>query len=116
LVTERKPFGWRFTSPLLIGSTLNPINSSMIATALVGIGTDMHAGPGATASLISVLYLCSAVMQPTMGKLSTIFGPRRVFLSGVGILLVAGVIGALAPSFAWLLVSRALIGVGTSAA
>jgi MFS family permease len=111
-----KPFGWRFTSPLLLGSTLNPINSSMIATALVGIGVDLHTGPGATASLISVLYLCSAVMQPTMGKLSTLFGPRRVFLAGVVILLLGGVVGAAAPSFGFLLLSRALIGVGTSAA
>jgi predicted MFS family arabinose efflux permease len=83
---------------------------------LVGIGLDLHAGPGATATLISVLYLCSAVAQPTMGKLSTIFGPRRVFLAGAGILVLAGAIGALAPGFGWLLVSRALIGVGTSAA
>jgi MFS family permease len=112
----RKPFGWRFTAPLLLGSTLNPINSSMIATGLVGIGVDFHTGPGQTASLISVLYLCSAVAQPTMGKLSTIFGPRRVFLSGAAILLVAGIIGAAAPSFWVLLISRALIGVGTAAA
>ncbi|MCU1413315.1 MAG: transporter [Microbacteriaceae bacterium] len=111
-----KPFGWRFTSPLLLGSTLNPINTSMLATALVGIGVDFHAGPGTTASLVSILYLFSAVSQPTMGKLSTVFGPRRIFLIGVGILLVAGFIGALAPSFAFLLVSRALIGVGTAAA
>lgn len=99
--TAPKPFGWRFTAPLLLGSTLNPINSSMIATALVGIGADMHAGPGATASLISVLYLCSAVTQPTMGKLSTLFG---------------GVVGAAAPTLGVLLASRALIGIGTSAA
>ena len=45
----RKPFGWRFISPLLIGSSLNPINSSMIATGLVGIGVDFHKGPGTTA-------------------------------------------------------------------
>ncbi|HEY5223894.1 MAG TPA: MFS transporter [Microbacteriaceae bacterium] len=111
-----KPFGWRFTTPLLLGSTLNPINSSLIATGLVGIGVDFHTGPGQTASLISVLYLCSAVMQPTMGKLSTLFGPRRVFLAGIGILCVAGVIGTTAPAFGFLLVSRALIGIGTSAA
>ena len=110
-----KPFGWRFSAPLLLGSTLNPINSSMIATALVGIGVDMGSGPGATASLVSVLYLFSAVFQPTMGKLSTLFGPRRIFLTGVGILLLGGVVGASAPTFAFLLVSRALIGVGTSA-
>jgi predicted MFS family arabinose efflux permease len=114
--TERKPFGWRFTAPLLLGSTLNPINSSMLATALVGIGVDMHTGPGATATLVSVLYLCSAVAQPTMGKLSTIFGPRRIFLAGVIILLLGGVVGTLAPTFGFLVLSRALLGIGTSAA
>jgi MFS family permease len=111
-----KPFGWRFTTPLLLGSTLNPINSSMLATGLLGIGLDFHTGPGQTASLISVLYLCSAIAQPTMGKLSTLFGPRRVFQTGIVILLVAGVVGTLAPAFGFLLLSRALIGIGTSAA
>jgi predicted MFS family arabinose efflux permease len=114
--TPARPFGLRFTAPLLLGSTLNPINTSMLATALVGIGIDFHAGPGTTASLVSILYLFSAVSQPTMGKLSTVFGPRRIFLIGVGILLVAGFIGAFAPTFTFLLVSRALIGVGTAAA
>jgi MFS family permease len=113
--TRIKPFGWRFTAPLLLGSALNPINSSMIATALVGIGVDFHAGPGTTATLVSVLYLFSAVAQPTMGKLSTLFGPRRIFLVGAGILVVAGIVGAAAPSFPFLFVSRALIGIGTSA-
>jgi len=111
-----KPFGWRFTAPLLLGSTLNPINSSMLATGLLAIGLDFHLGPGKTASLISVLYLCSAILQPTMGKLSTVFGPRRVFVSGIVILLIAGVVGAAAPDFGFLLVSRALIGIGSSAA
>jgi len=112
---QRAAFGWRFTFPLLLGSTLNPINTSMIATGLVSIAADFHTGPGPTATLVSVLYLCSAVMQPTFGKLSTIFGPRRIFLIGIAILLLGGVIGALAPAFWLLLVSRALIGVGTSA-
>jgi hypothetical protein len=49
----------------------------MIATGLVGIGLDFPKGTG-TASLISVLYLCSAVMQPTMGELATVFGARCI--------------------------------------
>jgi predicted MFS family arabinose efflux permease len=110
-----RTFGWRFTFPLLLGSTLNPINSSMLATGLVGIAADFHVGPGRAADLVSVLYLCSAVMQPTMGKLATLFGPRRVFLTGVAILLLGGALGGIAPSFAVLLVSRALIGAGSSA-
>lgn len=108
-------FGWRFLLPLMLGTTLNPINSSMIATGLAGIAVDFRTGPGRAASLVSVLYLCSAVMQPTMGKLSVLFGPRRVFVVGVSILIVGGALGGLAPNFGALLVSRALIGVGTSA-
>ncbi|WP_328394704.1 MFS transporter [Nocardia sp. NBC_00416] len=110
------PFRARFVGPLLLGSTLNPINSSTLATALVGIGVDFHKGPGTTAVLISSLYLCSAVMQPTMGKLATVFGPRRIFVGGLIILVAAGVLGAAAPAFGFLVASRALIGIGTSAA
>lgn len=111
-----KPFGIRFTLPIYLGSTLNPINTSMLATGLVGIAADLAIDPGAAASLVSVLYLFSAVAQPTMGKLADIFGPRRMFLIGLGILLVGGAIGAVAPDLLWLLVSRALIGIGSSAA
>jgi MFS family permease len=108
-------FGWRFTFPLFLGSTLNPINSSLLATGLVGIAADFHIGPGRAAQLVSVLYLCSAVMQPTMGKLAELFGPRRIFLIGVAILLVGGAVGGLATGFGVLTLSRALIGIGTSA-
>lgn len=109
-------FSRKFTAPLLLGSTLNPINSSLIATGLVGIGVDFGRGPAATGALVSVLYLCSAVGQPTMGKLADVVGPRRVFVTGILILLAGGILGAAAPAFWLLLVSRGLIGIGTSAA
>jgi MFS family permease len=112
---QPQAFGLRFTLPLMLGTTLNPINSSMIATGLAGIAADFRVGPGTAASLVSVLYLGSAVMQPTMGKLSTLFGPRRIYLIGLAILLIGGAVGGVAQNFAMLLVSRALIGVGTSA-
>src|SRR6202012_2748364 len=81
----RSPFGWRFLAPLMWGSALNPVNSSIIATALAGIGTSLHVGIGATASLVSGLYLASAVAQPAMGKLAGRLGARRMFLAGMGI-------------------------------
>lgn len=113
---EAEAFGWRFTAPLLLASALNPINSSMLATALTDISGEFDVTPGAAASLVSVLYLCSAVAQPAVGKLGGVLGPRRVFLAGLLLVMAGGLIGALAPTFSWLLASRALIGVGTSAA
>jgi MFS family permease len=110
-----KPFGWRFVSPLFVGAALNPTNSSMIATALIPIGAEFHAGAGSTAVLVAGLYLASAIAQPTMGKLADTFGPRRVFLCGISIVFAAGLIGGFAPNVGTLLVSRVLIGIGTSA-
>jgi hypothetical protein len=37
----RAPFGFRFVAPLALGSALNPINSTMISTALVPIAADL---------------------------------------------------------------------------
>ncbi|MFF2299315.1 MFS transporter [Arthrobacter sp. NPDC058127] len=110
-----KPFGWTFVAPLLWGAAMNPINSSIIATALLAIGHAFDASAGQTALLVASVYLASAVAQPTMGKLSTRFGARRIFVIGMGIVVVAGIIGTVAPTFVWLVVSRALIGLGTSA-
>ena len=60
----------RFMTPLLLGASLNPINSSIIATALVAIGRDFGVGPAVTASLVAALYLASAIGQPALGTLA----------------------------------------------
>lgn len=108
------PFSWRFVTPLLMGSALNPINSSLIATALVPIARAVHVSVGQTAVLVSVLYLASAICQPTAGKLAEEFGPRRVFLAGILLVLVGGLVGGLGQNLATLAVARILIGAGTS--
>ncbi|MFI1676088.1 MFS transporter [Streptomyces sp. NPDC020607] len=115
-VRERSAFGARLTAPLLLGSLLNPLNTTMISTGLVAIGHDFGVGASDTAWLVSVLYLASAVAQPVLGKLADSVGPRRVFLGGLVLVVVSGLVGALAPAFGWLLASRALLGIGTSAA
>ncbi len=110
------PFSWRFTTPLFIGSALNPINSSMIATALVPISSGLHVPVGQTASLVTALYLASAVAQPTAGKVAEVFGARRVFLVGIVLVLLGGVLGGAAQNLLMLLIARVLIGLGTSCA
>lgn len=91
--TPKDAFSWRFVTPLLMGSSLNPVNSSLIATALVPIAAAVHVSVGRTAVLVSALYLASAIAQPTGGKLSEEFGPRRVFLAGILLVLAGGLVG-----------------------
>jgi len=112
---RRRPFGPRFVAPLLMGATLNPVNSSVIATALVAIAAAVGVPIGRTSILISCLYLTSAIAQPTAGRLAEEFGPRRVFLAGIVIVLLGGLLGGVATSMDMLIVARVLIGLGTSA-
>lgn len=113
---DSRPFSWQFTTPLFLGSALNPVNSSLIATALVPIAHGLDVPIGRTAALVSALYLASAIAQPTAGKAAEVLGPRRVFLTGIGLVLAGGLLGGLAPNLLLLLVSRVLIGLGTSCA
>jgi MFS family permease len=112
---QRDAFSWRFVTPLYMGSALNPINSSLIATALVPIAQAIGVSVGQTAVLVSALYLASSIAQPTAGKLSEQLGPRRVFLAGIVLVLLGGIVGGVGQNIATLTVARVLIGIGTSA-
>ena len=110
-----RAFSRRFVIPLFLSSALNPINSSLIATALVPIAHAMGTSVGATAVLVSALYLASSIAQPTAGKLAEQFGPRRIFLIGIVLVLVGGIVGGAGQNLSTLTVARVLIGIGTSA-
>ncbi|GGL63466.1 MFS transporter [Streptomyces fumigatiscleroticus] len=109
-------FDRRLIAPMVLGSVLNPINSSMIAVALVPIGLALGAPPSETVWLVTALYLATAVGQPVIGRLVDMYGPRRLYLLGTGLVGIAGLLGALAPSLGALITARVLLGFGTSAA
>ena len=113
---SKVPFGISFVGPLALGSALNPVNSTMISTALVPIAAEFHTSVAETGWLIAALYLTSAVAQPTAGRLADIFGPRRVYLVSLVFVAIAGVVGLLAPSLDALVAARVLLGLGTSGA
>jgi MFS family permease len=100
---------------MVLGAILNPINSSMIAVALVPIGVAFHALPGETAWLVSALYPATATGQPVVGRLVDRYGPRRLYLIGTAMVGVAGVLGLVAPSLGVLVAARVLLGLGTCA-
>jgi MFS family permease len=111
-----RPFSARFVAPVLIGPMLNPINTTMISVALVPIAHSLHVTSAVVIWLVAGLYLASAIAQPTMGKLADRFGPRKIYLIGLVLVIVAGILPTLMPTFAGVLIARVLIGVGTSAA
>ncbi|MGW2464930.1 MFS transporter [Streptomyces sp. NPDC001761] len=109
-------FDRRLIPPMILGSVLNPVNSSMIAVTLVPIGVAFGAPPAETVWLVSALYVATAVGQPVIGRLVDMYGPRRLYLAGTALVGFAGLLGALAPSLGALIAARVLLGLGTSAA
>ncbi|MBS1870675.1 MAG: MFS transporter [Actinobacteria bacterium] len=105
----------RVLAAILLGTVLNPINSSMIAVALVRVGRDFDVGVVSLSWLISSFYLVAAVGQSVLGRLADQFGPRRLQCLGFVVVIVAGALGPFAPSFGWLIAARLLLAVGTSA-
>ncbi|MEV6611295.1 MFS transporter [Kutzneria sp. NPDC051319] len=107
--------GLRLVLPVVLGTLLNAVNSSMIAVALVDIQHEFHAG-AEVVWLVSGLYLATAVAQPTMGRLADRFGARRVFCWGLVIVMAAATGAPFAHDLGWLVAARVLLGIGTSAA
>ncbi|MEV8055521.1 MFS transporter [Streptomyces antimycoticus] len=108
-------FDRKLLAPMMLGSILNPVNSTIISVSLVPIGVAFGAPPSQTAWLVSALYLATSIGQPVMGRLIDLYGPRRLFLVGTSLTGLAGLIGMLAPNLAGLIVARVVLGFGACA-
>lgn len=102
--------------PLVLGTMMNPLNSTMLATALTTICQSFGRNISDGALLITPQYLTSTIGLPLMGRLADIYSPRKINQLGFLLVLMAGITGTFAPSFNWLIVSRVILGLGTSAA
>jgi len=101
---------------IALGTILNPLNSSMIAVALVAVHVDFKVSIGTSTWLVSAFYLVGAVGQPLMGRLADLLGGRRVFVSGVALAAIVCALAPLSPSFGWLVAARAVQAIATSTA
>jgi MFS family permease len=97
------------------GAVLNPLNSSMIAVALIDIQHDLGVSFADVSWTISAFYLGSAIGQPVLGRMGDIYGRRRAFLAGLSIMGAASALAPLAPTLGCLIAARVAQAVGSSA-
>lgn len=112
-------FDRRLLAPMLLGAILNPINTAIIAVALMPIGVALGAPTNETVWLVSGLYLATAIGQPLVGRLVDLFGVKPLFLIGGILVAVSGLIPLVVPenhdSIWWLVIARVILGIGTCA-
>ncbi|KAJ1936375.1 hypothetical protein GGF37_005635 [Kickxella alabastrina] len=102
------------TGVLSLALFIAAIDQTIVATATVRISEEFNALSLAP-WLVNAYLLSSAAIQPSIGKLSDIFGRTPMLLLGIGVFSIGSLVCALAKSMAMLLVGRAIAGVGSAA-
>lgn len=101
---------------LSVGTLLNPLNSSMIAVALVSLQHSFRVDITTVTWVITSFYLASAAGQPLMGRFADRFGPRRLFLFGMLVVAVTCALTPFATSFVAVCAGRVALAIGTATA
>jgi EmrB/QacA subfamily drug resistance transporter len=98
----------------MVAMFLAALDQTIVAPALPPIARDLGEF-NAISWVVTAYLLSSTAVTPIFGKLSDLYGRRRLLLAGLAI-FIAGSIGcALAPSMVALIVARAVQGVGGGA-
>jgi MFS family permease len=113
---SRPAVGRGLVLSVALATVLNPINSSMLAVALVPIAHSFGVSVATASWLVSALYITTAVAQPTWGRIVDAGAGRRVFLTGCCLVALAGAAAPFAPSITFLIGVRVLLGIGTASA
>ena len=90
---------------------MSAIEGTIVSTAMPTIVGDLH-GVSLMNWVISIFLLTNAIFTPIYGKLSDIFGRKRVFIFGIIIFLIGSMLSGMAHSMGFLILWRALQGIG----
>ncbi|WP_311970474.1 DHA2 family efflux MFS transporter permease subunit [Pseudomonas baltica] len=96
---------------LMVAMVLAALDQSIVATALPRIAREMD-GLEAMSWVVTIFLLTSTISTPLYGKLSDLYGQRRLFLISIGVFVGASALCGLASSMGQLIAFRGLQGLG----
>jgi EmrB/QacA subfamily drug resistance transporter len=96
---------------LLLGMLLAALDQTIVATALPTIVGDLG-GAEHISWIVTAYLLAATVSTPLWGKLGDLYGRKFFFQLSIAIFLVGSALSGLATSMLWLIVSRAVQGLG----
>jgi EmrB/QacA subfamily drug resistance transporter len=102
------------TAGVMLGMFLAALEATVVSTAMPTVIASLG-GIERYSWVFSVYMLTSTVTVPVWGKLSDLYGRRRLFQIGIAIFLVGSILSGLAGSMAELIAWRALQGLGAGA-
>ena len=87
---------------------------TMVLPAIPDIIHELAISYENSAWILAVLLVMGAVMTPIAGKLSDVYGKKRVLLILLGVYIIGLLLGSLAFNFLTLIIARAIQGIGIS--
>ncbi|MGW4116260.1 MDR family MFS transporter [Actinosynnema sp. NPDC004786] len=98
-------------SVIMLGMLLAALDQTIVATALPTIVSDLG-GAGHLSWVVTSYLLAETVMTALIGKFGDLFGRKRAFLASVALFLVGSFLCGWADSMTWLILARAVQGLG----
>lgn len=105
---------WIVTAILSSVATMTMYAETMLIPAIPGLINDFSISYSTSSWILAIYLVAAAVMTPITGKLSDIYGKKKVLLVIMIIYTFSVSIGGFANSISFLLATRALQGIGLS--
>ncbi|MGZ0211412.1 MAG: MDR family MFS transporter [Actinomycetales bacterium] len=96
---------------LMVTMLLSALDQTIFSTALPTIVGELD-GVNHMLWVTTAYILASTIMMPVYGKLGDLVGRKGLFIGAISIFIAGSVVGGLAPDMTWLIVGRAVQGLG----
>ncbi|QYH35690.1 MDR family MFS transporter [Salinibacterium sp. M195] len=96
---------------LMVTMLLSALDQTIFSTALPTIVGELD-GVNHMLWVTTAYILASTIMMPVYGKLGDLIGRKGLFIGAIAIFMAGSVIGGFAPDMTWLIIGRAVQGLG----
>jgi MFS transporter, DHA2 family, multidrug resistance protein len=106
---------WIIALSVTFGTMLGAIDAAVINVAIPQVRQSYGATVEQMTWLSTAFLIAAVLMMPLTGFLGRMVGQKKVYLACLALFVLASALCAVAPTFAWLVVLRALQGLGAGA-
>ncbi|ALC04886.1 major facilitator superfamily permease [Corynebacterium deserti GIMN1.010] len=111
MTPEEQKKVWWILSALMVAMMMASLDQMIFGTALPTIVGELG-GVDHMMWVITAYLLAETIMLPIYGKLGDLVGRKGLFIGALGVFLLGSIIGGLAGNMTWLIIGRAVQGIG----
>lgn len=96
---------------LMLTMTLASLDQTIVGVALPRIVSEFH-GLNHLSWVVTAYLLASTASTPIWGKISDLYGRKKILQTAIGIFLLGSVLAGISQSMLWLIITRGIQGLG----